>query len=552
MAVLTVPPVDLAYPTLGPLVADFIEERCVFGPGSLQGEPARLDAEKRGLLYRFYELMPRGHRYGGQRRFHRCGMEVRKGLAKTELAAWVSFAELHPEGPVRFDGWDAAGNPVGRPVTSPYIPMMAIAEEQVQELAYGVLKYVIENSPDAGLFDCSLDRILRLDQWGRDDGRCVPVSNAPGARDGARTTFQHFDEPHRMILQRHRDAHETMIGNLSKRQMEDPWSLYTSTAGQPGQGSIEEQVRRDAEDIAEGKRSNPRLFFFARWAGPEHADLSTVEKRVAAIAEATGPVGEWGAGQFERIAEDYDRQGTDRAFWERIWLNRWRQSGAQAFDMTKINPNLLGDEPIPPGAFCTLGFDGARFRDATALVLTEIYTGKQQCLAFWEREDEAGEWEVDEVEVTAAWEDAFSRYEIHAAYADPPHWTETIAGYAARWPDQVTEWWTNRPRAMAFALRAYMEAHDSGSVTYVAEPKDVVQQGNRMRFLTHLANSGKKLLKIADDEGKPLYVLQKMDGRLTDRIDIAMAGVLSWQATIDARREGAQPRQKVGLPRRLY
>ena len=93
------------FPTLGPLVAQFIRERAVFGPGSLQGQPATLHADLLGVLYRMYEVWPAGHPREGQRRFNRGVVEWKKGLAKTEAAAWISYAELHPEGPVRFAGW---------------------------------------------------------------------------------------------------------------------------------------------------------------------------------------------------------------------------------------------------------------------------------------------------------------------------------------------------------------------------------------------------------------------------------------------------------------
>ena len=542
-----VPPLNLAYPTLGPAVAEFIEERCVFGPGSLQDEPAKLDDEKRALVYRFYELNPRGHHLEGQRRFQRCGMEVRKGLAKTELAAWIAFCELHPDAPVRFDGWDESGNPRGRPVNSPYIPMMARTEEQVEELAFGVLKYVVEHSPDSDLFDTGKERIMRLDLRGRADGMAVPVSNAPGARDGARTTFQHFDEPHRLILPRDLHTHETMLANLSKRHMEDPWSLYTSTAGQPGQNSVEEQVRKEAEAIEAGKLANPKLFFFARWAGDKHDDLTTVGQRIAAVKEATGPVGEWGKGQFERIAIDWERPGCDRAYWERVYLNRWRQSGSQAFDMVKV-ATLLSDQKIEPGSFVTVGFDGARFRDATGFVITDINTGMQDAVALWEKPltltvDDP--WEIDEMDVHGTLHWIFETYEVWQGYFDPPHWTESVASWGARYPDQVIEWWTNRPRAMSSAVRAYQEAINSGLVTYADG-----------RFcddlIRHIGNSGRKELRQMDDAGVPLAVLQKMEGRPEDRIDLAMAAVLSWQCCIDARREGATPRPKVGMPVRLY
>jgi hypothetical protein len=559
MATLIVPEVDLAIPTLGDQVAEFIEDRCVFGPGSLQDQPARLDPEKLGIIYRCYEVYPMGHRLAGTRIFDRCAIEIRKGLAKTELAAWIAFAELHPESPVRFNGFHEDGTlRQGKPVMAPYIPMMASAEEQVQELAFGVLKYIVEHSPDSDLFDCSLERIVRLGRSGNNDGMVVPVSNAPATRDGARTTFEHFDEPHRLILPNAKHAHETMIQNLPKRQLEHPWALYTSTAGQPGQQSVEEDVRAEAEAIAEGKAPNSSLFFFSRWAGPEFDDLSTVEARVAAIDEATGPCGEWGLGQFERIAKDYDRKGIDKSYWERVYLNRWRKSGSQAFDMKKVNAlvrhetggatkDLGKAHRILKGAFCTIGFDGARFRDSTALVLTEIETGLQQILGLWERPtnlpDDA-KWEVDHQDVDGVLQEAFSEYEIWRAYCDPPYWVETVADWVARYPDQIIEWWTNRPRAMAYSLRNYTEAIDSESIAF---------GGNDVADLVrHIGHAGRKDLKIRDDEDVPLWVLQKQDGQLANKFDACMASVLSWEARTDAIREGAKPRQKVGAPRRLY
>lgn len=550
MAVLTVPPLDLSFPTLGPQVCAFIEERMVFGPGSLAGQPARLDDEKRGLVYRLYEVYPQGHRLAGRRRFQRAGIELRKGVAKTEMASWVAGCELHPEAPVRCDGFDAYGQPVGRPVRSPYIPMMAVTEEQVEELAYGVLKYILENCPDSDLFDISKERIVRLGPTGSNDGELVAVSNAPGSRDGARTTFQHFDEPHRLFMPRMRDAHETMLQNMPKRPLEDPWTLYTSTAGQPGQGSIEEDVRAEAESIAKGEIDDPSLFFFARWAGEEHDDLSTVELRVAAVADATGPIGEWGVGQFERIAKDYDRKGVDKAYWERVWLNRWRKSGSQAFNMLKVQELCADDDDvdypvIPDGAFVAAGFDGARFRDATALVITDIESGRQQLLGCWERPENVEEWEVPEDEVTAQVEDMMSRFEVWRMYCDPPHWTETVASWAARYPDRVLEWFTVRKRAMADAARIYSEAIDSELVTYAANEK-------RAKLLEHMGHAGRRELTLTDDQGNPLWTLQKQDGRRDDKFDAAMAAVLSWQACIDARREGAKPKPKSWMPRRIY
>jgi hypothetical protein len=186
MTTLIVPDDDLIdgkpWPSLGGPICDLIEERCVFGPGSLKGEPAVLDDEKRAAIWKAYEVYPRGHELAGRRRHRRVRFSWRKGTAKTEFGGWIAFAELHPDAETRFDGWRKAGRdwvPVGRPVRDPYIPMLAYTQEQVMELAYGVLYTVCTDGPDADLFDVSLERIVRLDERGRADGKAVPSGDVP-------------------------------------------------------------------------------------------------------------------------------------------------------------------------------------------------------------------------------------------------------------------------------------------------------------------------------------------------------------------------------------
>jgi hypothetical protein len=561
VSVLVVPPLDEEpWPTLGPQVCDLLETYSIFGPGSLKGQPYRLDAEKRAAIYRAYEVYPRGHVWAGRRRFKRVGYSVRKGLAKTELLAQITYAELHREGPVRCDGFDASGNPVGRPVADPYIPLLAVTVEQVEELAYGALYVLCTEGPDADLFDATLDRIIRLGYNGAADGKAVPLSNSPGSRDGARTTFQGFDEPHRLYLPRAIAAHETMVANLEKRSMEDPWGFYVGTAGELGQGSIAEGLHAEAEQIARGEIDDPQLAYIHRDAGQVHDgsgksghDLSTIEGRIDAIREATGSIGEYSPGQFHSIARQWDRPTADKSYLERVWLNRWVKSNAQAFDPKRWG-ELAVPDPIKPGAFVTAGFDGARFRDSTGIVLTEVETGKQQLWATWERPidgegRDVADWEVPEAEVTAAWEEIIRTFNLWKCFGDPPHWTETFGSWAGRWPDKFEEWWTNRLRPMAFAVKQYREAMDTRAVPHV------VRDGNDgdAAFDRHIAAAGRKDVEIYDDTDKEktrrLFVLQKIH---PDRkFDNAMAGCLSWQARLEAIKTGARAPQPLQVPVRL-
>jgi hypothetical protein len=552
MAVLLVPNDGIKYPpSLGYGLVDYIEKYLVFGPGSLQGETAKLDPEKKKLLIQAYRIYPQfvadskteEHPLAGMRRYDRVAWELRKGKAKTEFAAWVTALELSKDAKVRFDHWED-GYPVGRPVVAPFIPMMAASEEQTQELAYGVLKWILEHSPDINWqFDIGLERIVRLGDDGTNDGEAMAVSNAPATRDGARTTFEHFDEPHRLHMELQRQAHETMIQNLSKRQIEEPWALYTSTAGASGQGSVQEDVRHEAEKIDKGELDTPRFFFFGRWAGQEHDSLETREQRIAAIADATGPMGEWGKGQFARIADDYDRVGADRAYWERVWLNRWRQSGSAMFDVRRVK--VIRAVEIPKDAHIVSGFDGSRRNDSTAMVITDIKTGHQQLVGIWEKPETQDNWEVDVHDVHQTLADVVFRWDMWKLFGDPPYWTEEMATWAALYPDRIVEFWTNQQRRMAYAIRAYLEALDSGACRIVGSERQVDT------MLRHMGNAGKKELNIVDDQGKPLYIMCHIEGRLADKYDAAMAGCLSWAACLEARRKNAEPTPKKGMPRRI-
>lgn len=543
MSVLIVPDLDdEPWPTLGPQVADLIEECAIFGPGSLKGQPARLDAEKRAALYRMYEVYPQGHRLAGRRRFKRCGISWRKGLAKTEFGAWITFAELHPDGPVRCDGFDANGNPVGRPVLDPYIPMLAVTAEQVEELAYGALYVMVTEGPDADLFDATNERIIRLSPTGRADGKAVPLSNSPGSRDGARTTFQFFDEPHRLILPRQIDAHETMVANLEKRVLEDPWGLYVGTAGEIGQNSIAEGLHEEAQQIDKGEISDPQLFYFHREAGPGF-DLTSLEERIKAVEQATGPVGEYGPGQFESIARQWDRPRADKAYLERVWLNRWVKAGRQAFDVKRW-ANLGTAEAIAPGSFVTWGFDGARYRDSTAIVVTDIPTGRQRLWSLWEKPLDADDWEISEEQVESSLAELHETFEVWRGYYDPFHWTEAMRKAAGRYGEKVVvEWRTNNTKAAAWMARRYAEAIRAGDVTRCANDPLAAE------FDTHIANAGRENVNHWDDQGEQLFILAKIH---PDRkYDAAMAAQLSWEARLDALKSGAEAKGSQPAYRRL-
>ncbi len=499
--ILSVPPDDgIAYPTLGPQVVEWMHEHLVFGPGDLRGEPLTLDEEQQAFIWRFYEVFPKGHEQAGRRRFRRCALSLAKGLRKTELAAFIAAAELHPDAPVRFTGWKGRGLAHGRGVTDPFVVLVAYTEEQSDELAYGALRAILEESPIGKDFDIGLERIIRNDGA----GKAVSLSGSPNARDGARTTFQCFDETHRHILPRLKQAHQTMMANLPKRKLSDAWALEITTAPEPGTGSVAEGTMDYAVAVHEGRLTDSALFFFHRQAGDEH-DLTTKAGARAAVVEASGSAAGWR--DIDAIVGLWSDPTTDRT-----------ELARQAC-------------PVKPGDLITLGFDGAMFHDSTALVATHVETGYQWVAGLWECPPGRDDWQVPTGDVDTVVRGMFALFNVWRFYGDPPYWQSWIAAWRGVFGEErVIEWWTNRRRPMTYALENFATAMREGTLSH---------DGNK-DLTRHVGNSRRKEMDgQRDEQGRALWLIQKERPDSPQKIDGAMAAVLSWEARTDAIAAGA-------------
>lgn len=546
LAIPAIEPPEQRWPSLGDGVCDWLEAFAVYGPGPLKGERYRVEPEFRAQINRLYEVFPKGHPRAGRRRFKRGVLSMRKGTAKSEKGALLCIAEAHPEAPVRFDGWGADGRPIGRGLVDPYVPMMAYTEEQSEDLAFGVLRAIIEHSDDlAGDFDVSLERVLVLDHLGREAGKIQPLAQSPSARDGARTTFQHFDETHRLTSPRHIAARATMLENLFKRVDADAWQLGTTTAGDPNEASIARDDHEEAEQIARGEVDVPTLCYIHRFCPieqfpPTDPDTGrevkvTPEHVRDALLTASGPAASWSA-DIDALVDNYFAPKTDRLYWRRVWLNQWIAGGGRAFDVAQARA-LIVVRRVKRDQFVTLGFDGARTRDTTALVATDIRSGYQWPVDCWRRPahvDEFDDWEVDPAEVDAAVCDCFAELDVWRLYGDPPHWGEWLDTWAGKFGStRVVKWWTTRQRQMGHALREYRQAMADETIGFADDELFFDHLGNAVKRVTNLAVGG--------DTDERLWLIEKDRPDSPRKIDLAMAGALSWQARLDAIAAGAKP-----------
>jgi hypothetical protein len=334
---LIVPPLDAEpWPTLGPEVCDWLEDHLCYGPGGMLGEPIELIDEIRLFIYRAYEVYPRGHELAGRRRFKRVVLSRRKGVGKTEILSWLSIAEMDPTAPVRCDGWHVDRGdwvPVGRPVLDPYIPMR---RDDARAVRGARLRRRQEDPRDLCLRRRELRVHRRADRPLDAPGVIKALASAPSGRDGARTSFQHFDETHLFIEERLRGAHATMLRNVPKRKDADAWSLSTTTMYAPGEDSIAEREHAYAKAMQRGNaspaaRSSSALLFDHRQASERHkifierGRTSVVNKKAleAAVREASGDA--WPYTDLPSITAQLQDPTADEAEFRRYWLNQPRK-----------------------------------------------------------------------------------------------------------------------------------------------------------------------------------------------------------------------------------
>jgi phage terminase large subunit-like protein len=128
-------------------------------------------------------------------------------------------------------------------------------------------------------------------------------------------------------------------------------------------------------------------------------------------------------------------------------------------------------------------------------------------------------------EVDGAVADVFERYHVCRFYCDPPKWETWIAKWAGEHGDKrVFEWWTNRRKPMAYAIRSFIGAMAAGEISHSEDPL----------LDAHIGNARQQSTNLVDEEGKPLWILRKERPDSPLKIDGAMAAVLAWEARNDA------------------
>lgn len=500
--------------TLGLGVIGWMQTMLCHGPGDVEGEPLVLDDEFRRFILEAYRVNDEGKRL-----YRRVVLSRPKGRAKSELAGALVCAEAL--GPVRFGGWRSDGQPIGRAVAHPEIVCVATEEDQTGN-TYDHVRFMLRHGRVATEFpdlDVGLSRVLLTPS-----GEITPATSSASARDGARSTFAVFDETHLWFTPELHRLHRTIVRNLAKRARGEPWSLETSTMYAPGQRSVAEASHKHATAVGEGRAIDTGLLFDHRQA--PLVDRHDTEALREALREVYGPAAAWM--DLDRIIRDIQDEQADWADSQRYWLNRPVITHEQWIDPELWQACANEAEEVQDGEVVTLGFDGSRWDDATALVACRVRDGHVfvprlgDRPTVWERPEGDAPWEVPESEVDAAVAAAFERWDVRRLYADPPMWSDTIGRWRNEFGEKrVTPWWTNRLAQAAYAVERLETAITTASMSHDATPV----------LTRHVENTradrnrwGKKLRKESEHSALKIDATMAMVLAYESRGDVISAG----------------------------
>lgn len=538
--------------SLGWLALSWLEALVVHGPGDVQGEQVVHGDEMSEFVADCYTLQPTGRRLYDSAFFSRpkggdkSGLAGRlglfEGLGPCRFAGWAEGGEVYrdPWG-LGFEYQYQPGEPMGRPIKTPYIRCMATEEGQTGNV-YDTIYFNLTEGPLAEAMprkdDAGLTRILLPG-----GGEITPSTASSSAKDGGKETFVAFDETHLYNTPELRRMYATVTRNLRKRKkIAETWFYEGTTMFASGEQSVAEKTYQLAERIREGRARRQKLLFDHRWGDAE--DLTDEAALRAAITDAYGDAMAWN--DLDGLIDEFFEGRSDTVDSRRYFLNSPSSSinawlteyeWAARKDLDKV----LADRDV-----VTLGFDGSRKRargvtDATALIGCRVSDGHMFEVRVWEQPPGQADWQVPTTEVEAEVRKAFKEYRVVGFYADPAKWETYVANWEATYGAQLAakatlqhpiQWWMTggRSNLVTQALEKFESAVLDGEMTH----------DGSSALTRHVLNARRIFKRTGVQIAKP-----NPDSPL--KIDAAVAGVLAWQARVDALAKGVtdeKPRSK--------
>ena len=409
-------PHDQGVKSLGYEVLAWAETYLAQPDGDTAGNPWRWRESQARFVAWWYALDERGEFL-----FNHGQIVLSKGAGKSPMAAILSCCELG--GPVTFGGWDAAGEPIGKPHPSPIIALAAVSFEQTSNMSELLSSALSEGAADEVIDDLD-PGIMRVRSR---NGGIFRVAASDRSLEGQRATSAFLDEPQHWLSSNRGDKLDRAIRrNLMKTGGR---ALQLTNCWEPGEESVAEKTYlgatvTDGRD-REGLRAQKRVL---RWHPKIHVeDLGDTAAFRAALAQLYADF-PWV--DIERIIDEA-QQDMSAAEIRRFFLNEISAADDALVSDAELSACQVPEAewvPLRPGDVVTLGFDGGKTDDSTALVACRVEDRTFHVLGLWEKpkNQRIGQWEVPREAVDLAVRDARETFDVVGFYADVALWESYV------------------------------------------------------------------------------------------------------------------------------
>lgn len=475
------------------------------------------------ILVEWYALHP----VTGQFVYRRGASRRSKGRGKSPVEAAKAIAEL--AGDVRPDGWDARGEPVGRPWgtkgdPAAWVQVAACSEDQTENTYAAIYEFLTANdghAAEALRVDAGLTRCYLRDR----PGKLEPVTASAGTREGQRVTYGVLDETH---LWTPSNGGKRLARTIRRNVAKMGGRTYeTTNAFVPGEDSVAEGTDKA---VSEGA---PGVYYDAVEAPDVKPEDSDATLR-AALRVAYGDA--WWIDLDRIVAEIRDPEST----WEdseRFYFNHNVDDRRKAVETRRWGDLSRPDIAVPAGAYVGLGFDGSISDDCTALIGCTVVDGVPHTfeIEVWQRPKDAPRtWRVPRREIRDRVKEIFGFYEVGMMLCDPAKWQTEIEFWAEEYTDdRVVFFDTNQPTRMWRACDRFSTALTEGAYTHDGSPV----------LSSQVLAMHKRKVRVREDEddGRTKYVFVKGPNR--DKIDAGIGAVLALEAAMmmPPRRVAAPP-----------
>lgn len=517
-------PGPVKFPTLY-VAHDWAEWHCVIPDGFLKGEPWEFWDWQSWCILNFYRVKPTAEfgQLAPAFKYRRSQIVLPQKAGKAPYTAAHTCIEA--VGPALFAGWAEGGEvwdcrdhgcgcgwiyeyepgeAMGMSWPTPLIQITAYSEEQTDNI-YDALRPMIDHGPLSDLIPKTGEEFIRLPNEGRID----IVTSSAKSRLGQRVTFVPQDETGIWTP----EAGMVKVAETQRRGLSGMGGRAeeTTNAWDPTDGSVAQRTaERNMKDVF---RYHPEP--------PPHLDYKVKADRtkIHRILYADSPSVDPDAID----AEADELVGVDAHQAERFYGNRSVSGKDKAFDIVRFKE--LGDPEtqIEADRKVVLSFDGSQAYDATGLMATDIETGFQQVVGFWERPPECGpddDWQIDVADVHQHVDEAFNKFDVWRFGGDPPYWRSEIAEWAGIYGEErVWHWETNRRKVMCYATKSWVTDIANGSVTHDASPE----------LVKHVGNAVKRVTKMRDGDSMDfLWYPGKEYAHSLNRIDLSVVSIIGW------------------------